>query len=274
MLRALARASVDSLLPGVGYRYRILRDWYHSLYQTRIATGEGFTLTRHSAVASGSFEPEQTELCRELLQDTDVFVDVGANVGYYSCLAASRGVLALAVEPLPMNLARLYKNLDANGFDSVEVFPIALSNRVGLTRLYGAGTGASLNRRWSNASARHFRTVPTNTLDHLLAGRFEGKQLLIKIDAEGGELDIVRAASLTMARDPAPRWLVEVGIRGFDATGLNQSFKPVFTEFWNRQYFASTVDVERRILTQGDLEAFWANKDITYGTGNYYFFRK
>lgn len=42
----------------------------------------GFTLAGHEAMVAGTFEPEEAEVVRKLLQGVDVLVNVGANVGY------------------------------------------------------------------------------------------------------------------------------------------------------------------------------------------------
>ncbi|RBA24012.1 hypothetical protein [Herminiimonas fonticola] len=51
----------------------------------------------HIAMQRGEFESEETALFMKQFQQADVFVDVGANIGFYSCLAKSVGKHVIAV---------------------------------------------------------------------------------------------------------------------------------------------------------------------------------
>ena len=51
------------------------------------------------------------------LKKSSVFVNVGANIGYYTCLAAHMGITTYAVEPLPSNIRLLEKNIIQNDFE-------------------------------------------------------------------------------------------------------------------------------------------------------------
>src|SRR5689334_3802567 len=70
------------------------------------------------------WEPNETWAIRRLLGPGDLFVDIGANIGYFSVLAA-RSVGAegrvIAIEPAPPTVAKLRDNLDLNGLSNVEV---------------------------------------------------------------------------------------------------------------------------------------------------------
>ena len=77
-------------------------------------------------MAAGTLEPEETALVRKLLQEVDVLVNVGANVGYYCCHALSLGKPVIAVEPIAGNLHYLLANIRNNGWTAyAEVFPMA-----------------------------------------------------------------------------------------------------------------------------------------------------
>src|SRR5262249_11602765 len=79
---------------------------------------------------------------------------VGANIGYFSCLAASRCKHVLAFEPQPINLEYLLANVRTNGLKNIEVFPMALGDRAGVLDLFGASaTGASAIQHWGVLTA-------------------------------------------------------------------------------------------------------------------------
>jgi hypothetical protein len=98
----------------------------------------GFTLAGHPAMAAGSFEPEETRLVRELLQEVDVLVNVGANVGYYCCHALSLSKPVIAVEPISRNLHYLMRNIQENGWaEQAEIFPVALGAEANVLQMWG-----------------------------------------------------------------------------------------------------------------------------------------
>jgi len=230
----------------------------------------GFQFIGHAPMLNGQFEPLETQFISSQLASTDVFVDVGANIGYFSCLARSHGVHTLAIEPLESNLRVLYKNLRANGWnDRIEVFPVAVAEAPGLLELYGVSTGASLMPGWAGASRLNARIVPVSTLDTLLGARFATARLLIKIDVEGAEHQVLRGAKATLAHLPQPRWLVEVCLTEHQ-DGMNPYFREVFDTFWNHGYRAETLE-ERREITPADVDLWMRTGQRTFGSYNVLF---
>lgn len=147
-------------------------------------------------------------LLRELngrIQCGDVFYDVGANVGIYSCAAASLGAEVVALEPNPAARRKLRKNLDANGFEAT-VLPFAASDEDGAETLHVSSypETTSLNREnatVSGGSVVERVEVETRTLDSLL-DRLPGPDH-VKIDVEG-EGDAVLSGSEGMLRRKEP----------------------------------------------------------------------
>lgn len=76
-----------------------------------------------------------------------MFIDVGANQGYYFCLAGQMGLKVASVEPEQGNLRFLYSNLRTNNF-AAEVFPIGLDCSPGVKEFYGDGDTASMVKGW------------------------------------------------------------------------------------------------------------------------------
>lgn len=81
-------------------------------------------------------EPETTTALIPFLKNTRCFIDVGANVGYFSLLAkaCNSECHVVSIEPLPQNLKQLHTNKRLNGFESkFDVFDICISDTQGTT---------------------------------------------------------------------------------------------------------------------------------------------
>jgi len=228
----------------------------------------------HGEMEAGRFEREEIAIVQEHLGKIDVFVDVGANIGLYACLARLAGCHTIAIEPQAKNLPLLYANLARNGDGGLEVYPVGLSDRTGLASLFGAsGTGSSLIQGWAaDLHAPWLRsTIPVTMLDVLLGGRFTGKRLFIKIDVEGAEYDVLRGASKTLESSPRPSWLVEICLSEYHPAGLNPNYAATFGMFWDRGYEARTADAERRLVLPADVRRWVDAGRCGSGVINYLF---
>lgn len=274
-------------IPLVAYAYRALskakyeltdiRDSYLSKSTKLKQTPYGFSLVgstsvHHLAMQEGTFEPEEALLFNEHLLDADVFVDVGANIGFYACIARLADKHVVAVEPLPKNLKYLYTNFMANDWNDVEVFPVGLSNHAGLATLYGASsTGASLIGSWAGATQLFRRIIPISTLDILLGTRFVGKTLLIKIDVEGVEYPVLLGSSNILCMQPKPTWMVEICFNEYHPDGMNPNFENIFNLFWENGYEARTADQRSALIQRADIERWVKCSHCDSGTINYLF---
>jgi FkbM family methyltransferase len=222
---------------------------------------------------TGSFEPEETMLIQQLLTSVDVFVDVGANVGLFACLARRLGKYTIAIEPLRENLDFLYANLEINGWRDVEVYPVGLAHHPGLATLHGFGTGASLLSGWANIPASLCRTIPVSTLDIILGDRFQGQHLLIKVDVEGAEFDLLKGAGAVMASDPAPTWIMEICLTDHHPAGINPHFLDTFNTMWRRGYRSWTADRERHPVEPATVERWLEQGKCDFGKINFLFLK-
>jgi FkbM family methyltransferase len=144
----------------------------------------------------------------------DTVLDVGANVGahavFLSHLVGMRGRV-LAFEPLPANIDALNQTLRRRGrFANVSIFPLAVGNPESASRTVTMKvpvedlTQASLQRQtmgsWEGmADVREF-SVPLASLDAEKTVQSLQHLEFVKIDVEGGELDVLRGASYTLSR--------------------------------------------------------------------------
>jgi len=168
------------------------------------------------------YEPETTALVERVLGEGGSFVDVGANHGYFTAIAALRvgasGRVA-AFEPNPRVAAALGEVLRRNGVaERVAVHPLALSDRVddvvrffvsgdalndGLSSLLpGEGAGGSRD-------GGEVIVVPTTTFDTWAAGAGFGRIDLVKVDVEGAEARVLEGMEETLRSAPPRRIVLE-----------------------------------------------------------------
>lgn len=253
---------------------------YISKKNIQFDTPYGFKMITRNYIANrmmvnGSFETEEIELLKTYLLTADVFVDVGANIGFYTCIACSLGKHVVAIEPQPQNLHCLYANLNYNNWRNTEVFPLGLSNKPDLLTLYGAsGPSASLISGWAGYSKRFKRIIPVTTLDTLLGDRFVGKSLFIKIDVEGAEYNVIRGALKTLGRSPRPTWFIEICLNEFYPTGINPHYEATFELFWEHGYEIRTANNEFTLITPSDIKTWVKQKYSAIDTFNYLFIPK
>ena len=106
------------------YRFKTRASWWLSDVRSALLskstklkkTPYGFKLKgtnsiHHIGMQEGVFEADEVGLFKDIFKSKDVFVDIGANIGFYSCLAMQAELHVIAVEPLQKNLDYLYSNL-------------------------------------------------------------------------------------------------------------------------------------------------------------------
>jgi FkbM family methyltransferase len=264
------RKAVDTFAPPLGRSYRLLRDSTNR--RRAIQTPYGFSLAGDPSMADGGWEAEEIAVFLELIETHEAVVDIGANIGLYSSLAASRGKRTIAVEPAPRNLTFLYKNLWDNHFTGVEVFPVGLGSEPGLRRIYGYGGIASFVPGWAQAREVQSSLVPLTTLDAVAANRFKGKKLLIKMDVEGFELEVLAGAQKTLDLEPRPQWLVEILLRGEVVPGgISAKFAATFNVFWERGYRCRKLNSARTPVEAADVSRWVSQGYVDEETHDFLF---
>ena len=150
----------------------------------------------------GSFEPNEFAFLDRVLRPGMVFVDVGANDGYYTLFAARRvgsSGRVVAAEPSSRERAHLQRNLGRNGLDNVSVVPAAIGAAVGVADLHLAhGVHAGHNTLGGFAHDDVVRAslerVPVEPLDAVVARLGLARVDFVKIDVEGAEASVIAGA--------------------------------------------------------------------------------
>ena len=142
------------------------------------------------------WEPDVTRFITSRLDDGDVFIDVGANIGYYSLLAArSVGTSGrvVAVEASPAMFDDLHRNTTASehGDRIREVNKAAAATSGTLTVFAGPRHNAGMSTTLSTRGLHVESTVEALPLDQMLTVAEITSIRLIKIDVEGAEPDVL-----------------------------------------------------------------------------------
>lgn len=178
--------------------------------------------------------------CAHLLRPGDLFVDVGANLGTYSLVAAKvAGAHAVAVEPIAATVLQLRDHLRLNDVDAlVEVAAVGISDRPG--ELWFTNDADALNRV---ADANHPGAVrvPVTTLDALVGDR---EPFCIKIDVELHEAAVLAGARAVLARPSLQAVLIETA-----PENRNDAIRAAFN---HAGMVAHAYDPHTRTLTRTD----------------------
>jgi FkbM family methyltransferase len=182
------------LVPGEGERVAQVFG-----YRMRLELGE--FIQRH--IYFGDFERQETRWVRRWLRPGMSFVDVGANVGYFTLLAASRvgpEGRVFACEPSPEAFARLEATLRDNPIPQARAFPFALGAEPGQLHLHFTSHTVS-NHTPSMVAQPGARTmpVPVRTLDECLEEWKLPRVDLLKVDVEGFEPQVLAGARQALA---------------------------------------------------------------------------
>jgi len=203
VLGGLSRVGMTINLPVNGVR--ILLDPRHDYVQWQM-------------VSNRAWERPVEELIGEISRGSRLVFDVGANIGYFSLLSASRmppGATVVAFEPYPPNFDLLRKNTQMNGFDGiVRCEGLAISASPGPVRLYygewdsNSGTPSMLGRDGEGGRSMEARST---SLDAYREEHFPGEDVdLVKVDVEGGEYEVLLGMEAGLRAGRYRKIIVEV----------------------------------------------------------------
>ncbi len=157
-----------------------------------------------------------TQIFKEAVKDGYNVVDIGANIGYYTLLAArlvgEKGKV-YAFEPEPRNYDMLLKNITLNGYTNVVVEQKAVSNVAGIVKLYLSSVDIEAHTLCEyhdlpEFDTRRFVEVESVTLDEFFSDR-ESQIDVIKVDCEGAEAAIISGADRVIRENRKLKMFIE-----------------------------------------------------------------
>jgi len=166
-------------------------------------------------IALGKYEEFETKLFLERLGPEMVVVDVGANIGYYTLLAAKRVKKVMAIEPDKECFEILKKNVKENGLKNVVLINSAAGSKKEKRKLI---------KDSENMGNSHFgegkgELVTCERLDELLKN--EQKISIIKIDTQGWEPEVIKGGEKIIKRD-APEMFMEYSPADYKRNKLDE----------------------------------------------------
>lgn len=165
----------------------------------------------------GESNPLETYVFRKIVNPDDIVIDVGAHLGWYTVNCAQvvgSGGTVYAFEPNPGVASWLTENCKRNGLTNVRIERIALADKNGTTDFFVGGSDSLgslklVNAKRSNFERIHRIKVPLWTLDSYVKNKDFHRLKLIKVDAEGADLEVLKGAE-KLLRKFHPYLIVEV----------------------------------------------------------------
>lgn len=189
----------------------------------------------HSLILRKEYEKVETKLFKKILKKGNIFVDVGANFGYYSLLA-SRKVgkkgKVFAFEPDPYNFEVLKKNIELNNFKNVVCVNKAVVDKEKTFYFY-ISYDLLGDQNFIKDVSRKRVLVKGKPLD-MYFGR-KKKVDIVKVDVQGAEEMVIKGMEKTIGANPKMKILIEFCPEWIEKNGL----KPMnFLKLINRLHLS------------------------------------
>lgn len=180
------------------------------------------------------YEPDTSTLLTSVLRDGDTFVDVGTHVGFFSSLAASlvgNEGRVVSFEPEARNFGQLADHVALNGFSNVDRVNAAVGAEEGQAEFWVNADNDGGHALWNvgkhgynqlSRQRENRQVVPVTTLDLHFAKSGARTPKLIKIDAEGCELSVLKGAKALLSR-AVPYVICEINHFALEQMGTNEA---------------------------------------------------
>ena len=214
----------------------------------------------------GTHSMEVVHALRHLLDPGDVFVDVGANIGYLTAVAGDRvgpSGRVVAFEPVPAYAARVQRLAEDNPRYRVDVVTKAVGDREGTASIDVSAIG---NIGWNTMvpdlmpQSHRAQTfdVEMVRLDRALAELEVDKVTLIKIDVEGLEMSVLESIEGLWERGERPAIICELNPYAFELAGVSRGALEQLATRWSYRAvelldMRTEVDLSSMSLDHGDV---------------------
>jgi len=154
------------------------------------------------ALNFGAYERKDFSMLLKLVPPGGTFVDIGANIGWYSIHVANadREANVIAVEPIPSSFRWMLAAIAANSLTNVTPLNTAVGAQSGTTTLFVDATisGAASAAPSTGEAGLEAITCEVKTIDEIVYSH-NGTADVLKLDIEGGELLALRGATRVLS---------------------------------------------------------------------------
>lgn len=200
----------------------------------RVATGNYY---------NGLFEFEEMAFVLHYLKEGDSFIDVGANIGSFTILAANEvGVDTVAIEPIPSTYRNLLENIRINGVESaVRALNIGLGSQEGTLKFTNDHSAINHVVRADTPGAIDVQVKKFDSVIDIV------KHSLVKIDVEGFEIEVLKGMTVALSNPNLQTILIEtnnsgkrygVGNEDIHSFLVDRGFQPFLYDPWHRALIA------------------------------------
>lgn len=158
--------------------------------------------SEHRNALTNAYEPLQPYVLKQFLEEfnASIFLDIGANIGYYSIIASGIGSIKeiYSFEPLDPAFSEILENIALNSLQKrIRPHKVAISSRSGTAKMGILSELSGANAILSTAFQQGFdpkkgTEVVTRQLDEII--QFMGLRIGVKIDVEGHEEEAVKGS--------------------------------------------------------------------------------
>lgn len=241
--------------------FGVMRVRFRDGVSFRMATNETSSVTK-LLFWKGPDNYEYTRVFERLVPRCRVFLDVGANTGYYALLASVRNprIAVHAFEPATAPHHYLVRNIAINRLENVTAYQIALSNQEGEIEFFEIDNPSRYHSKYNLAGTGTLkgedvadqlfvsRKVRTTTLDSWIAAEGISDIDLIKLDTEGTENLILEGAG-KMLREQQPIIICEI-LFGVIEDKLERIMRQYDYQFYN--YRDGKLYKTERLIREAD----------------------
>lgn len=225
--------------------YRYLAPQYITVGDSKMYLGDSNWLPLW---ASGMYEPWTSDILKRELKQGGVFVDAGANIGFFTVMASKlvgETGRVYAFEPNPFSFEILRRNVETNGLHNTTIEQKAVGDFSGRTELWSNKGNAYV---WKEGTRVGFSTDCVRLDDY-----FRGQHInLMKMDIDGGETKALKGASRILSED-LEKLIIEFWPTGFRKQNIDPN---EFVSALARGGFSSYVSSFSDTFDQNGLRKF------------------
>ena len=220
--------------------------------------GVNLVLNQDDAIVSGNlalgcYETFNVELFESLLRPGMCVMDVGANIGLYSAIAAhkvgSAGTV-IAIEPDATNCSFIARTKERNGFANLSIIQKAAGAVNGKAALHLSKMNKADHRTYGGDQSRTSISVEMTTLDSLSAELRLSQVDVLKIDTQGFEAFVAEGMKELIRRSPDIHILMEFWPWGIGRAGGSAS--ELLDFFTSREFTISIIDDYKKKIDRLD----------------------